>query len=169
MKRFSFHLSIALIMFFSGTWITFIYQFLTQIPEIKVQEDSVFACPLFMEAEVEIIYNWQEIKQTKKKGKFQITNRSQQSIYYLAYEETQHFDNFTRQNGKLKMATDFICHMGMDLQELKPNESRVFEINVPHNKKPFEAGFEFFVGSEKERKTFWVTVNEKSNYDSQIK
>ena len=169
MKRFFFRLSIALLTFIIGIWITaFVYLFSTRIPEIEVVEKT-FACPVIPEGEVKILYDWKLMKWNKRKGRFLITNRTNQSIYYLAYEKEQHFDNWIRQNGKVKRATDFICHMGMDLQELKPNESQLFEINIPRNKKPFEAGFDFVVGEVEEMKTFWVNVNENSNHNLQIK
>jgi hypothetical protein len=170
MKRFIFYLSIALFTFFVGIWITSVYLFFTHFPDVKVvsDEEKIFACSI-AENEVEILYDWKPMKWNKRKGSFLITNNTKQSIYYLAYEKPQHFDNWIRQNDKLKMATNFICHMGMDLQELKPNESQMFEIKIPRNKKPFDAGFKFFVGDQQEGTTFWVNVNQESNYNPLVK
>lgn len=162
MKPFFFRLSIALLTFLIGIWITTsFYLFATEIPEVEVvsNEEESTACYFFPENEIEIHYDWKSMKWNKRKGSFLITNRTNRSIYYLAYEKTEHFDNWIKQNGKVKRATDFICHMGMELQELKPNESQLFKINIPRNKKPFEAGFDFFFGEEQEAKTFWVNVN----------
>jgi hypothetical protein len=172
MKPFFFRLSIALLTFLIGFWITTSFSLLfTQIPEVEVitDKEKIFAYPFLPDNGIEILYDWKSMKWNKRKGRFLITNRTNQSISYLAYEKTQHFDNWIRQNGKVKGATDFICHMGMELQELKPNESQLFEINIPRNKKPFEAGFEFYVGEEQEAKTFWVEVNKESNYNLQMK
>lgn len=168
MKHFIFRLSIALLTLFIGITATSAFVFFTQVPDVEViGEDEVFCAyqpSNFSEADVEILYNGTLLNRKKNSGIFVVTNKSNQSIYYLAYEKNQHFDNWIKQNGKVKEATDFICHMGMEDQEIKPGESAFFEISVPRNKKPFDVGFEFYIGSEKQVKTFWVNVNERSEH-----
>jgi hypothetical protein len=61
-------------------------------------------------------------------------------------------------HGEVEMAMKYVCHMGMNQQELKPNETTTFEIPVPKNSMPFEAGFDFYFSANDESKTTWVDV-----------
>ena len=162
MKRFLLRLSIALLTFLLGLGITSVFIFFTHIPNIEVID--------LIETKnnngIEIQYKWTLIDKKDSTGIFKVTNNSYESLYYLAYDKNQHVDNWIRQNGEVKMATFFICHMGMEEQELKPNETAFFEITVPRNRKPFEAGFDFFIGDKQQPKTFWIKVDKQLKYSA---
>jgi hypothetical protein len=164
MKRFLLRLSIALFTFFIGISLTSVFLFFARIPNIEVIDELVRTNSHHVDRGIEIEYKWTLMYKPERNGFFIVTNNTTESIYYLAYERNQHFDNWIKQNGKSQAATDFVCRMGMKEQEIKPNGSAFFEITVPSNNKPFEAGFDFFIGDSQQPKTLWVKVNQQSKY-----
>lgn len=166
MKHFCIRFSIALLTFFVGLAFTSVIMSSTQIPEVKVISDD-FDSDLteiyqLSDNKVEVEYNYTLISKEFSNGVFVVTNKSKESIYYSGYDKNSHVDNWVNQNGKVTMATKLPCYNGVEEQELKPNDSAIFEIPIPRNRKPFDAGFVFMKTKNGDTQTVWVKVSEQS-------
>ncbi|MBX7173109.1 MAG: hypothetical protein K1X72_19220 [Pyrinomonadaceae bacterium] len=160
MKNLFVRLSVAFCAFLVGILINSITPFFTQLPQIEVASDSIeIYCPTNNKIEIE--YKYTLIGKENKTAVFEVTNYSKESVYYYGFGRNSNLHSWINQNGKEIFETSYPCWMGTEEQELKPNESAIFEMPVPHNRKPFEAGFDFKRKNE-EWKTFWVKV-EKPN------
>lgn len=116
--------------------------------------------PKFNNDDIEIQYGWSLMGMDALDGWFYVKNNSGETIYYLGYEEGDNRRCWIKQNNKVK-ATNLPNGDGVKEQELKPNEETIFSIPVPQNEKPFEAGFTFQTGDERNEKTIWVKVKKQ--------
>lgn len=169
MKRISLRLSLALLTFFIGISLTAIW-IVTYYPSPKLPPPDVFSesaneqvktikvnKTIFDAKSIDIEYGWSLMGMDALDGWFYVKNNSEESIHYLGYEEGDNRRSWIKQNGKVK-ATNTPNGDGIKEQELKPNEEIIFSIPVPQNERPFEAGFSFQIGNEREEKTVWVKV-----------
>ena len=117
--------------------------------------------------EIEIKYAWSLLGRDSLTGIFVVKNNSGETIYYSGNPNAVNQENqrsCVKQDGKLK-AIKIGSEDLIEEQELKPNESINFNLEVPQNKKSFEAGFGFKIGSEKKEKIVWVKVkNQLKSY-----
>jgi hypothetical protein len=113
------------------------------------------------ENDIDVEYAWSLMGVDSLDGHFYVTNNTDETIRYLANNFGQSNPFWIKQNGKTKRVNQ--PHLvGIDAakeQELKPNESTIFLIPVPQNDKPFEAGFNFLVGTKE--KIVWVKVEKQ--------
>lgn len=169
MKKILFYLSIAVFAFVISLSGVYAFNFLTQFPEIEfpgISDETVILayCPLGFE-QVDIEYKYTVQGKDFNNGVFLVTNLTDNPVYYVGYEKNHHADNWIKQNGKT--TTSLICHMEMSEHELKPFESATFEIPVPKNEKPFEAGFDFYGGGDKPETT-WVEIGRQKVFVEKI-
>ena len=115
------------------------------------------------ENDIDIEYAWSLMGVESLDGHFYVTNNTVETIKYLANNFGQSNPFWIKQNGKTERV-DLPYLVGIDAakeRELKPNESTIFLIPVPQNDKPFEAGFNFLVGTERKEKIIWVKVEKQ--------
>ena len=161
MKKTSFYIGTAVLAFSISLAGVFVFGFLSQFPRVEVaDENSYSVAPVSLNYEIEVQYLFTIQSKTGNRGNFRVTNNSNESVYYVSYAKNEHADNWIKQNNKL--TTDLICHMGMQEHEIKPNESMTFNVSVPKNKKPFEAGFMFYIGEGRNSFTIWRSINSQS-------
>lgn len=174
MKRISLRLFLALITFLIGISVTafwmFSYSSKSDLDSQPVIEHSVVenlttqtGSPKFDNGEIEVKYAWSLLGRDSLDGMFVVKNNSGETIYYSGYPNAYNQENqnsWVKQNGKLN-AIKIGSPELMTEQELKPNESITFSIPVPQNKKSFEAGFEFRVGSQRTEKIVWVKIKKQ--------
>ena len=172
MKRISLRLSLALLTFFIGISLTtfwmFVYYPKPNLPSPSVITESAneqvktfeITKSMFDASNIEIEYGWSLMGIDALDGWFYVKNNSGGTIHYLGYGEGDNRRSWIKQNGKVK-ATNTPNGEGVKEQELKPNEETIFTIPVPQNEKPFEAGFSFQIGNEREEKTIWVKVKKQ--------
>jgi hypothetical protein len=160
MKKILFYLSIAVFAFALSLGGVYISNFFSQFPAVEVSDEliSIEACDFGFDR-IDIEYKYTVRGKDFNNGVFVVTNLTDDPVSYLGYEKNHHADNWIRQNGKT--TTSLICHMGMDEYTLKPLESATFEIPIPKNKKPFEAGFDFFSEFGDKLETTWIEVEKQ--------
>ena len=173
MKTFFTRLSIAFFTFLAGITFTSVFVFFTQLPEIKEVSDnfnsvSIDTCK-FSDNKIQIQYNGTSIENFisfiedhKINGVFVVTNKSNKSIYYGGFDKNSNVNTWINQYDNTESAMPIFCAFGLKLQELKPNETAKFEIPIPNNGRPFEAGFDF----KKSKKGYWETVWVKPNEEA---
>lgn len=164
MRHFRSRFSIALFTFLLGLAITSVFFSFTQMPDVKVISDDFNPDSeeiyILSVGEIGIQYYYTLSSKELTTGVFVVTNKTSESVYYSGYDKNSHIDNWINQNGKVSMATELPCYNGVKVQELKPDETAIFEIPVPGNRKPFEAGFVFAKSKNGENQTVWIKVTE---------
>ena len=173
MKSISLRLFLALITFAVGISFTAFWMFMYN-PESNQEFSNIVVSdstnkqvetfqlhkPIFDIEDIEIEYAWSLMGMDALDGQFYVKNNSEETIHFLGYGESDNRRCWIKQNGKIK-ATNLPNGDGIKEQELKPNEETIFSIPVPQNEKPFEAGFTFQVGDEREEKTICVNVKKQ--------
>lgn len=164
MKRLFFYFSVLLLTFFVGLAVNSALLFFTEIPNIEAVDNNGWTKPQRLLRGVQIEYKWTLQDKYGNSGIFVVTNGTDKSIYYSGYEKNSHVVNWTRQNGIVEYATELPCFNGVERQELKPEETAIFEIPLPKNRQPFEAGFLFTIDNE--HQSFWVKVDKQSKFSA---
>lgn len=172
MKRISIQLFLALFTFFTGVfltafWIFVLYPSDLHLHDIVVSDSASEQNKILKlnnlestENKIEIKYGWSLMGKDSLDGIFAVKNNSEETIYFVGYEKYDNRSCWIKQSGKVR-ATNIPNGDGIKEQELKPNESTAFSIPTPQSEKPFEAGFDFRIGSKKEQKTVWVKVEKQ--------
>lgn len=171
MKNFFIRLSIGLATFLIGISLNFAYVSLNQIPEIEVisnETDSFGSYGLSVD-KIDIQYSYTLSSKKYTTGIFVITNKSDEPIHYSGYDRNSHVENWILQNGKVERATKLTCHNGVEEQELKPNDSAIFEIPIPSNGNQFVAGFSFLKNKSGDSELVWVKVDEPNVFIQKLK
>lgn len=174
MKRISLRLFLTLLTFLIGVSVTAFWMFLYHSKsdldfQPIVEHSTVETIPTHSDSqktdngEIEVKYAWSLLGVDSLDGSFVVENNSGETIYYSGYPNATNQVNqhsWIKQNGKIK-AIKIASPELMTEQELKANESITFSIATPQNKKSFEAGFEFRVGSQRKEKIVWVKVKKQ--------
>lgn len=127
----------------------------------ELYQINQFNKPKINENDIDVEYAWSLMGVESLDGHFYVTNNTGETIRYSANNFGQSNPFWIKQNGKTKRVNQSYL-VGTDAakeQELKPNESTTFLIPVPQNDKPFEAGFNFRIGTKE--KIVWVKVEKQ--------
>ena len=88
-------------------------------------------------------------------AKFRVSNRSSETAYYPGYSKDTHCADLIRYDFKIEKASHCWCGTGLEEQSLEAGESVEFVVGIPNAKVPFAVGFDFGIGQERVRMTFW--------------
>jgi hypothetical protein len=88
-------------------------------------------------------------------AELQVLNGSSEAAYYWGYGKDSHCSDLIRHGRKVELASFCWCGTGLEEQLLKPGETAKFAVRIPDPKEAFEVGFDFGIGEERLKRTFW--------------
>lgn len=188
MRNFLIRLLVAVFTFLIGITVTSAFVFFTTLPEIKLYEDEVI-CNLVFTENKETISDKQSNSQNSKQfsnnkihikyvgipiknfitsmneiqitAEFEVTNKSNKSIYYTGYDKNSNTNSWIKEDGKQQTAMPIFCIYGLRQQRLKPNETVKFKVPIWSSGQPFEIGFDFKKDKNSDWETVWVSVKSR--------
>lgn len=111
---------------------------------------------------INVEYKFSRIVDGELEGTFKVTNNTDHNIYYIGDDTVEgeglNVMTWVRQNGKIEDGLKLSCWNGTDTQVLQPKGEALFPVQVPRNRKPFQAGFDFRFDGRGAWETAWVNV-----------
>lgn len=171
MRNLFIRLSIGLATFLIGICLNFTFLSFNEIPEIEVISNEIDSFePYGLSVDkIDIQYSYTLSSKKYTTGIFVVTNKSNEPIHYYGYDRNSHVENWILQNGKVERATKLTCYNGVEEQELKPNDSAIFEIPIPSNRNQFVVGFSFLKNKSGDSEMVWVKVDEPNIFIQKLK
>lgn len=165
MKRYFLSLFVAILTFLLGVSVVGIFILFAPIPEVEDIESKCSWYYQMSEQEnnvIKVVYlkthrykNWSMVF-------FEIKNNSSETIYYRGFKKDSNLSAWIKQNNKVEKWKFEIQPKDIKRQELELGESAIFQINIPHNNEPFEAGFGFKIGKQRKEKILWTEVKNQA-------
>jgi hypothetical protein len=155
MKRVTFSLSIALLAFTTGVAITLgVYRTVGTVP---MAEKALHSSPAVSKtgSHVEVEFLRFTSSEPDTFAEFQVSNGSSEAAYYWGYGKDSHCSDLIRHGRQVELASYCWCGTGLEEQLLNPGETAKFAVRIPDTKEAFEVGFDFGIGEERLKRTFW--------------